>query len=172
MPKAGVGPLGFLVALLVRQGYASPSSISALSTALEYPANLFSVLLPRFLPRYDSSLSYATSWSRVLLDGATFSDQARLAESLLRHLLLGISTDSSVEAQCARAGQALQVLMGSSEPSLVEKVLLGVEAISLTGGEGSVESRAKMGVFWAGKKEKDEKGTFVPLFFGTRGCRH
>jgi hypothetical protein len=160
VPKAGVGPLGFLVALLVRQGYASPSSISALSTALEYPANLFSVLLPRFLPRYDSSLSYATSWSRVLLDGATFSDQARLAESLLRHLLLGISTDSSVEAQCARAG------------SLVEKVLLGVEAISLTGGEGSVESRAKMGVFWAGKKEKDEKGTFVPLFFGTRGCRH
>lgn len=139
--------------------------------ALEYPSTLFSVLLPPFLPRFDSSLSYSTSWSRVLLNGATFSDQARLAESLLRHLLLGISTNSSVEGQCARAGQALQVLMGSSEPSLVEKVLLGVEAISLTGGEGSIESRARTGVFWAGKKQKDEKGTFVPLSFGTRGCR-
>ena len=65
------------------------------------------------------------------------------------------------EAACARAGDVMHVLLAiEDEPQLAEKVILGVEAVSLAGGEAAVEARARIGVRWVGRPARDEKGAW------------
>lgn len=84
-----------------------------------------------------------------------------MCEALLRHLLLGVASVNRpvCKIACTRAGDILHALLPiNGEPQLAEKVLLGIEAVSLAGGEAAVEARARIGVRWVGGPERDEKG--------------
>lgn len=165
-------PLAFLVGLLLRQGFASPSAIPpSLPTALASPTTLFAALLPRFLPRFappsladPGQNAYAQGWKNVLTSAArSLADRARLAGALVRHLLLGFASSPSTAAEtaaaCARAGQVLHALVPTAdEPQLAEKVLLGVEAVGLAGGEREIDARARAGVWWVGGGRQDGEG--------------
>jgi hypothetical protein len=176
-------PLSFITQLLIRQGYASPSTIpSSTGLALASPSTLFAVLLPRFLPRCSGAAAdqavqdpYSLGWRAVLSGGsATFADSARTGESLLRHLLLGLVVgDAPVpEAACAQAGAVLHILLPTGDdPQLAEKVLLGVEAVSLAGGEAAVEARARIGIRWVGGPRRDEKGASPVKVHSILGCQ-
>jgi hypothetical protein len=140
-------PLSTLLQHLVRQGYLSPVSSPSLPSSSSPPKTFFSALLPDLLPNVFSHLSptsYSKAWKSLflLLD---FSDLARLSDSLLRHLLVGLKPGEE-----RTAGSVMELLVGRSEDSLWEKVLLGGEA-------GSVE-RAKLGVWWVAGRSKDREG--------------
>ncbi|KAL7409460.1 telomere length regulation protein-domain-containing protein [Mrakia frigida] len=152
--NAKIQPLLTLLQHLLRQGYLSPTLPSSSSLP---PNTFFSSLLPRLLPNLPSCSSLSTPYSRqwqTLFNLLDFANLARVAESLLSHLLVGIDAKErgEREGELRRAGEVMELLLGRKEESLWEKVLLGGEMGGAAGGEE--EERAKIGVWWVGGSGK------------------
>lgn len=139
--------------LFIRQNYissTSPPSFPLSSTSP--PATFFSSLLPLLLAHPDS----IPTWKRLF---ATLSstELARVADSLLRHLLAGCQP-----GQERRVGRLMDELVGREDQTVLQLVLLGGDGRMLEGSVDASIARARVAVAWIGGNYRDQDGESRP----------
>ncbi|CDZ96857.1 Uncharacterized conserved protein [Phaffia rhodozyma] len=159
-PSALEDQLAPILSGLLRQGFLGlSSSLNPRQPAQTLFSHLLPILLPRVIASSSPSVEYCKTY-RKLFQALPFSDLARAAESLLRHLLAGLnaSSDNLNEAseivRLGRASKVMGLVIGREEEGVWQKVLLGAEASSL-GSERDIRQRAIVGIGWVGGESKN-----------------
>lgn len=144
-----------LLHLLLRTGYISPWMSPQLPQPDSHPSTFFSALLPLLLPRLSAKPSaYSRLWQSIFMS-LPFADLARVAESLLRHLLT-----SCDPKETTRAARVMELLVGRGDDTLFEQILLGSDPAP---GQ-TLELKAQVGVLWVGGRGKDMTGESLSIY--------